>query len=112
MLIYARKEKEPSTAGHASTPNLAESTLDPNSASIIINGTSGPCVDSQIASDPTILVPPQRARDVVTTLNASHDEACELYYHRSVPQILISHTGMEMSDLEPEKRKSRNASRN
>ncbi|KAG8217868.1 hypothetical protein J3R82DRAFT_6034 [Butyriboletus roseoflavus] len=82
MLIYARKEKEPSTVGHAPTPNLAESTLDPNSASTLINGTSGPCVDSQIASDPTDLVPPQRARDVVKTLNAKHDEACEHYSRR------------------------------
>ena len=87
MLIYARKEKEPSTVGHAPTPNLAESTLDPNSSSTIINGTSRPCMDSQIASDPTDFVPPQRARDVVKTLNARHDEACELYSRRSVPHF-------------------------
>ncbi|KAF8557305.1 cysteine proteinase [Imleria badia] len=77
MLIYARKEEEQSV-GHAPTPNLAESTLDSNS-SIFINGASRPCTESQNISGPTILAPSQRARDVVKTLNARHDEACELY---------------------------------
>ena len=95
MLIYARKE-QPSNVSHAPTPNLAESTLDPNSSSTFINGASRPCVESLNALNPTILVPPQRATDVVNMLNARHDEACELYSRRSVPQILISHTGMEM----------------
>ena len=84
MLIYARKEEKPSNVSHAPTPNLAESTLDTSSS---INGASRPCVKSPNASDPTILVPPQRAGDVVKMLNARHDEACELYTRRSVPKF-------------------------
>lgn len=87
MLIYARKEEEPSNVSHVPTPDLAESTLDVNSSSTFINGASRPCVKSPDASAPTILIPPQRAGDVVKTLNARHDEACELYTRRSVPQI-------------------------
>lgn len=95
MLIYARKEEEHSLS-HAPTPNLAESTLDSKSSATFNNGAPRPCIEPQNTSDPTIPVPPERARDVVKTLNARHDEACELYFRRSVPQILISHTGMEM----------------
>ncbi|KAG9318845.1 hypothetical protein JVU11DRAFT_949 [Chiua virens] len=82
MLIYARKGEEPTTLGHAATPNLVGDTLDPNSSPTFINGASRPGGGSQSTSDPTVLVPPQRARDVVKTLNASHDEACELYARR------------------------------
>ncbi|KAF9246150.1 hypothetical protein BU15DRAFT_39647 [Melanogaster broomeanus] len=49
MLIYARKEEEPPTPNHPQN------------------------------SDPTSLVPPQRARDVVKGLNAKHDEDCDIY---------------------------------
>jgi hypothetical protein len=96
MLIYARKEEEQSAPSHAPTPNLAESTLDSNFSSAFNNGASRPCIEPQNKSAPTIPVPPERARDVVKTLNARHDEVCELYFRRSVPKILISHTGMEM----------------
>ena len=85
MLIYARKEEEPSNVSHAPTPNLAKSTLDLKSLSTFINGASRPHTESPNVSDPTFLVPPQRARDVVKTLNAMHDEACELYSRKSVP---------------------------
>lgn len=85
MLIYARK-KEEQPASHAPTPNLADSTPGCNS-SVFINGASRPCIESPNTPDPTILVPPQRARDVVMTLNARHDEACELYSRKSVPQF-------------------------
>jgi len=98
MLIYARLEEEQSTVSNAPTPDLAESTLDSNS-STFINGASRPCTEPQNSSDPTIPVPPERARDVVKILNARHDDACELYSRRSVPQILISHIGMEMKRL-------------
>ncbi|KAG6376492.1 hypothetical protein JVT61DRAFT_2485 [Boletus reticuloceps] len=81
MLIYARKEEE-QLAGHASTPNLAENTLDSTSSSTFTNGASRPCIEAQNTSDPTFLVPPQRAQDVVKSLNAGHDEACELYAQR------------------------------
>ena len=94
MLIYARKKEEQSVS-HAPTPNLAESTLNSNS-SVFINGASRPCIESPNTSDPTILVPPERAGDVVKALNASHDEACELYFQRLVPQIPNFHTDMEM----------------
>ena len=83
MLIYARKKDE-QPVGHASTPNLAESTLDSNS-STFINGAPRPCIESENISDPATLIPPQRARDMVKTLNARHDEACELYFRRLVP---------------------------
>ncbi|KAF9218284.1 cysteine proteinase, partial [Gyrodon lividus] len=77
MLIYARKE-EPPSPNNAPTPNLTESTLDPNSSPVFINGASRPCVEPKNL-DPTSLVPPERARDVVKALNAKHDEACEVY---------------------------------
>ncbi|KAF8843558.1 cysteine proteinase [Paxillus ammoniavirescens] len=77
MLIYARKE-EPPILNHAPTPNLTQSTPDPKSSPVLINGASRPCVEPN-NSDATGLIPPQRAREVVKALNAKHDEACEVY---------------------------------
>lgn len=82
MLIYARKEDGLSTVNHAPTPNLVESTPELNSSSASINGVSRPSVKVHNVSDPSILVPPQRAQDVVQGLNGRHDEACELYSRR------------------------------
>jgi len=75
MLIYARKP-ESSTIDAS---NLTNSS----SASTLLTGVNGAGKEMTSVTTPTAIpVPPQRAQDVVRTLNTAHDEACRQFLSR------------------------------
>ncbi|KAG6332044.1 hypothetical protein ID866_7047 [Astraeus odoratus] len=103
MLIYARKEESP-----AVRPPDNRENFDTIGTSGCVNGTSH---DNFNFTSPSLETPPpQRARDVVISLNADHDEACKRFLsiekklHRQFSELrdwmrnIYLHWGVESAD--------------
>lgn len=75
MLIYARKPESSTVDALNLTNNSSAST-----PLTVVNG-SGKEMTS-VTTPTSVPVPPQRAQDVVRTLNTAHDEACRQFLSR------------------------------